>query len=384
MTARLLVALGIAAALGAAPRDPPRAALERAVSALMAAQGEDGGWHSETYGSMRAGAAVTTLVLYALSHVPENVWRPYRERLARAYAFLQTGTRKAGCVANPDGSLDYPTYSSAMLLVAARRLKLDLPADDTRRLVEFLQQAQLGESRSFVVDSPHYGGWDLMGAQKIQRQTSGTNVSVSRFALEALASFDEPSVRTVRERALRWTAGCQRLAGDGGFLFTPDRRSENNKTHLEQPTPATSGPRSYGTATCDGLACLLLAGAARDDERVAAAVRWLVDHPGLDVVPGFEGLPAELDWQNGLRFYYYAAVARAFPYLPADIAQERREKILARLVADQRRDGFWQNDSARMREDDPLICTSMAIIALGELLAQEKSNDPQRGLAPAK
>jgi hypothetical protein len=36
----------------------------------------------------------------------------------------------------------------------------------------------------------------------------------------------------------------------------------------------------------------------------------------------------------------------------------------------QEADGRWQNESARMREDDPLIATALVAAALGELLRE--------------
>ncbi len=374
MTPRLFVLVGALSSLGAAPANSPTdVSLERAVEYLMAAQGEDGGWHSETYGAMRPGAAVTATVLYAMSHVPEPLRERHRERLVRAYAFLETGMRQKGYVANPDGSADFPTYASAMTLVAARRLGFDMSAKDERRLVKYLISAQLTETREFGPDSPHHGGWDLMGAQQIQGQTSGTNVSVSRFALEALSDRKEPEVRCALERAGRWVGGCQNVPGDGGFYFTPDVNSDNNKaeTAEDKNQSGVKYPRSYGTTTCDGLMCLIYSGTDPQDERVTAAVQWLIKHPQINVVPGFEDLPDEIGWQNGLLFYYYAAFAEALHLLPEKEAAKRRDPLTARILSLQRADGRWQNDSARMREDDPLICTSLAIMALGELRPRE-------------
>ena len=102
-------------------------------------------------------------------------------------------------------------------------------------------------------------------------------------------------------------------------------------------------------------------------KRFAAAVKWLVDRPGLAEVPGFEDLPPENDWKEGLTFYYYASLAGTLAWFPAKEAKERRQALLAKIVKAQRENGSWQNDSARMREDDPLIATSLALVALGEL-----------------
>jgi hypothetical protein len=101
---------------------------------------------------------------------------------------------------------------------------------------------------------------------------------------------------------------------------------------------------------------------------VQKSVKWLVDRRSLDVVPGFEELPPELGWQRGLRFYYYASLAEASRHFPPSERDARRRALLELLVREQRADGSWVNESARMREDDPLIATSFALAALGSIL----------------
>jgi hypothetical protein len=339
--------------------------LEKGLAYLMAAQADDGGWHSETYGSMRDGAALTALVLYALSHLPEELRRPYDERLKRAYKFLQRGIAKRGRVAAPDGTLDQPLYGSAMTLTAVKRTRFDAPASDVAALTRYLVAAQLTQQRRFAANDPHLGGWDLLGDPEILGRTSDSNVSVTCFVLEALHDSPDPAAKKSIELARPWIARCQNLPGDGGFMFTPDVKSSNNKA--EWTDQAHRQPRSYGTATCDGLRCLSYAGFKQDDPRVTAAVRWIVDHQDVDAVPGFQDLPPENDWQNGLRFYYYATLAKSLDYLPADAAKQRRQSLQAQLQSLQRNDGRWQNDSARMREDDPLIATPLAVLVLGAL-----------------
>jgi hypothetical protein len=65
--------------------------------------------------------------------------------------------------------------------------------------------------------------------------------------------------------------------------------------------------------------------------------------------------------------------------LPEPVRTQRREAIVAQLVSTQRADGSWRNESARMREDDPLIATSFALVALSESLKyhSEEPHDKQ-------
>ena len=100
------------------------ASLEKALSYLAKAQAKDGGWHSQTYGQLKGGAALTTFVLDTLSHAPTEWRKGQSEAIARGYEFLKAGFAKRGTIACPDGSLDHPTYGAALWLLSRRRLEL--------------------------------------------------------------------------------------------------------------------------------------------------------------------------------------------------------------------------------------------------------------------
>jgi len=339
------------------------------VAYLMAQQAEDGAWHSETYGSMKEGAAITSLILYSLAQLPPEYIAPHRKEIERAFGFLSKGIAKTGYVCNPDGTIDLPTYGSALTLTSASRLGYDLTPAVRKKLLDYLVGAQLTETREFEPTNPHYGGWDLTGAQKVIGQTSGTNVSLVRYVLEAFREVggDDPAVAKSITLARKWIGGCQNFpGGDGGFFYTPEAKLQGNKAQVvDGGAPEEVRARSYGSATVDGIGCLLHLGADRTDERLAAGLRWLEERPSVAQVPGFESFEESIGWEQGLRFYYYSGLAGVLPELPAEKADTIRKQIRERLIADQRKDGSWQNESTRMREDDPLLCTAMALIALG-------------------
>jgi hypothetical protein len=100
---------------------------------------------------------------------------------------------------------------------------------------------------------------------------------------------------------------------------------------------------------------------------VRAGLAWLKDHPEVKYVPGFDE-PEDLNgWGMGLRFYYYQSLAKLLPHFDAKTRAARQQAIRAQIVELQQENGRWQNPSARMREDDPLIATCLAIAALGAL-----------------
>lgn len=332
--------------------------VRRGADFLLRAQAADGGWKSAVYGQLKGGAALTTLVLEALSRLPQPTAED-RAASERGFAFLSAGWAKRKTIAAPDGSLDFPTYGAALWLQARRRLNVPTAALDSQA-TDFLLAAQCGPARGFEAAHPAVGGWDFLSAEDARGVTTGTNLSVTRHVLEALEPTKTEAANHARKAALDWLARCQQR--DGGFAFTPEPGSLNNKA--EYSDEALLQPRSYGPPTCDGVRALLACGVQPSDARVTRATAWLAERKRLDVVPGFEQLPPERGWQRGLRFYYYAALAGLWPLLPDPERSRRREALADLLAREQLSTGAWVSDSDRMRENDPLIATSLALAAL--------------------
>jgi hypothetical protein len=385
----------------AAPADPlpefDRAKVERqtrfAAAWLLAQQDEDGLWRSSSYGALKAGGATTSLAVYALSHLPESSRRPYRKPIAAGFAGLRPGIKERGYACAPDGTADYPVYATAYTLAASRRMQeWDLlPKEERSQLAEFLLSAQVTEARDFSPKNLNYGGWDLLGVSRPKNLTHGTTMSVTATAIEGLIGFEGEQYDAARAATQQWLNKTQRIPDNGGFVFSPDDADAGNKAGREKGESAEGddseqgndetdtdaentplGPAvAYGSTTVDGIAALLAVGQTVDSEQTKAAATWLEKHPAFVTVPGlpFEN---ENDWGIGLRFYYWAGLARAFPLLPEKVAATQRRKLAAHILTLQAEDGSFANTSSRMREDDPLLATSFAIIALGEILAQEE------------
>jgi hypothetical protein len=217
----------------------------------------------------------------------------------------------------------------------------------------------------------------------------------TRRALEALAAFDRWSPFDIpiydraplRERALAFLALVQKrpeaadrqpaaVEGDqpsrilseappydGGFYFSPIVLAANKGRVEEHPTPHW---RSYATATCEGILALLAAGVPREDERVAAAVLWLALHADVDYP---QGVPTEHPepWGEAIRFYHYSVRAEAYRAL--GVCVDERGRLAAAVAKHQRDDGSFVNTaSPLMKEDDPVLCTAQAVVALGNCL----------------
>ncbi len=325
----------------------------------------DGGWHSQTYGAMRGGASMTALALYAASHLSKQHYQ--QSCWHRGLEFLMPGIRLRGFVACPDGSLDFPTYSTAMILSATKRMGMEIPADQRRSMVDFLVTTQLTQVNGFQMDCIDFGGWDSLGGSGATGITSGTNLSVSMQAVEAIAGEEQPDRAATLERAKRWSFGCQNWPdGDGGFFFQPEKNALSNKALWEDESCVQ--PRSYGTPTCDGLSLMIATGVGHAEDRVRKAIHWLTKISQVDSVSGFDKTPPELGWKEGLKYYYYRGLSRVNHLLPAEFKLQQRNDLLHQLLKLQSKDGFWENSNTSMREDDPLIATCVSLIAISNLL----------------
>ena len=109
----------------------------------------------------------------------------------------------------------------------------------------------------------------------------------------------------------------------------------------------------------DSTLALLAVGRPPDDQRIAAARRWLAAHHRDMEVPGFIG-EAYHRWPGGLAFYYSAASTQAFKALHI----ESGTGVVDGLRRTQRADGSWAN---LVKEDDPLIATGFAVRALATM-----------------
>jgi hypothetical protein len=313
-------------------------------------------------------------------------------------------------------SREYPAYTQA---AEARETKLGrqltkVRFDVQRELAGFLVAAQFQESNGFKSSEAAYGGWGFDAPLKPGRP-GHMDLAHTRRAIEALADtkwnhraapyMTIPEVNTRLEHFLRVVQKLPQAAArpqvaapnqaalapppssdseqsssgeiaaitpaadapppfDGGFYFSPVVLDANKGRQEDEPTPHW---RSYATATCDGILALLAAGVPREDERVTAAEAWLQSHTDLDYP---QGVPTEHPepWGEAIRFYHYAVRAEVYRKLgwPAD----ERLRLATAVSAKQDPDGSFVNrESALMKEDDPVMCTALAVVAFGNCLA---------------
>ncbi|MCG8587396.1 MAG: terpene cyclase/mutase family protein, partial [Pirellulales bacterium] len=161
--------------------DDPRAAshdaLQKAAEFLVSQQSaDDGNWYSEVYGKFNKAnqsVAPTAFVVYALAHLPDDLRKPHEPTIRKALDRLRGQITEKGFVGDVDGAAHYPTYTTGMVLATYHRLGWDLPAEDRDAMIRYIESAQLNHTRGWTAEDGHFGGWDLVGDQVIERQVHG-------------------------------------------------------------------------------------------------------------------------------------------------------------------------------------------------------------------
>jgi hypothetical protein len=253
----------------------------------------------------------------------------------------------------------------------------------------WLEAAQFNEANGFERSSVAYGGWGFDVA-KAPGEPGHMDLAHTRRALQALAAYSHqgpglfscgiafPMSNDRAQEFLRIVQKHPKAAArqphssaidssafvapyDGGFYFSPVVLAAN-KGREEIAEDGAPFFRSYATATCDGILALLAAGVPRDDERVVRAEEWLQAHDDLNYP---QGVPTDYSepWGDAIRFYHYAVRAEAYAAL--DWPGDWRAQLAAEVAESQAKDGSFRNTvSPLMKEDDPLLCTALAVEAL--------------------
>ncbi len=365
--------------------DPLRRACEYLWSRQARDGNGDGGWHSATYSFLRSGQALTPFVLFALLQVDqESVPRP-PGAVERALDFLRRHVRVDGTGVDAKGQLgladpelpEYPSYATAFALRCF--LVAGEPRDRPRIevMTRTLRSDQIGARGEFDRASLAFGAWGFGGPRPLGGSPGHVDLSYTRHVLEALrdAGVDDGEMveraetflkllqRHPSERRPQPPGDGSEAPYDGGFYFSPIVLAAN-KGGTGTSESGAEYFRSYATATCDGLLALLAAGVSADDERVEKARSWLRSHPRVDYP---EGVPSDehSGWGESIQFYHLAVRAEAYRALGWP---ETELKALAKHTASRQRDsddGSFRNAHGHlMKEDDPILCTALAVVAM--------------------
>jgi hypothetical protein len=346
----------------------PQAA-SHGIAWLKSHQGADGGWHSQTYGTLRPGVGTTALVVRTLSEDRSaNTTAAYEQGIA----FLTKRREDAGFVVAPDGTSENAVYATALTVIALSQRPMDGSEDHLKAMQQALIAAQHRPAES--MENPDAGGWaSLPTARDHVNMEIPCNISATAAVVRALTARGSVPA-DLRDSAQAFLRRCQNRGtsthDDGGFFFTP---------HIDHPLnkyPATATPNrrlhpvSYFPATCDGLAALARLNGQAPPSVDSRSIHRLTTLPGPSLrTPeslSEKSPPVAID---GLFFYSAAAFADVWQAFPSehDKLEQLRQHFLKAIVDRQHPDGSWTNPVTTMREDDPLISTSFALLALKKL-----------------
>lgn len=386
-----------------------RILLGRSAEHLWRLQADDGGWHSEQYGLLRSGQAYTPLVLYTLLSVPEGVYPRPAYAVTRALQFIRDHMSRSGVVGLDDPEApEYPNYSTAYALQCLVRVGYEGDQLLIDRMRRYLVSEQFCEATGFDPESPVYGGWGF-GGRRPPGSSGHMDIAHTRRVLAALRAAgerdeevfrraelflryvqkdpndkrpqpntaNEPVIADLGTTFLNSVAYAPLSAGaamtmllvgnststfDGGFYFSPVVLSANKGRVTTETAGVPRHFRSYATATCDGLLALWAAGVPLGDDRMVAARRWLAQHPRWDEPEGVPKNQAE-PWADAIYFYHLAVRAEAYGTL--GWPTNARPELVRLLSAQQRTDGSFANAKSHlMKEDDPMLATTLAVTAL--------------------
>lgn len=236
-------------------------------------------------------------------------------------------------------------------------------------------------ARTFIANSQHFGGDIYDGGFGYDRNTQRAyadllNTYYSVEAMQVTAGAEEfrgGSERRIDidwERTIKFIEQMQNKSGsgeenEGGFFYKPGESKAGTTTNDQSMVVF----RSYGSITYAGLLSLIYAEISRNDPRVLSAFHWSARHWSLQENPGMGA--------QGMYFFYNILTKALHAYnsdlipRPDGISLSWREEVAKRLVELQKVEasgmGYWQNDTGRFWENDPVLSTSYSLIAL-ELL----------------
>ncbi len=345
---------GMACAQPQAGQEPQvRAAVAKGLAWLKSQQKPSGAWSEEGM------PALTALPLWALaaSGVPG-----YEAEQQRAAAFLLARQR-------PDGGIYVPkpevkgsglgNYNTAICVAA-------LHAWGKPEGVPAILKA-----RAYIAASQHFGDDAHAGGFGYDResQRAYTDLNNTHFALDAMRRTEGLEDRRPSgerradinwEAALKYVEQMQNREGEtaGGFAYNTEDPKGGTVTNASGRVLL----RAYGSMTYAGLLALVHAKLDRSDPRVRSAVAYGSAHWTLEENPG--------QGQQGL-YFYYNVMSRALSAAGLDevprasgAAVRWRDEVVRKVVSLQRPDGSWANDNNRWWENDPVLATSYALLAL--------------------
>jgi hypothetical protein len=364
-------------------------ALARGGNYLVQQQNDDGYWRSNVYGLLKDGPSLTALALWALPSRDDH-----RGARNRGFETMRRLLRQENGQWRVVEKLEYPVYTASLMILADRlNFQKGGPA-----WLAVLREHQFDARNGWTKDDPFFGGWGYTKAPPVKPKDGSSvspldepNLSATAFAVEAIhaviwekGAYSGMTIQPESQIAADFVERCQNWKlrapaddaafNDGGFHFMLGDSVRNKPGVAGVDSTGATRFRSYGSATADGAWTLLMAKRhLQHNQREVAAQNWLIEH--------FDGMKHPGNYaddrrslQPALDYYYARALLRAGHHFTTTNASEDLilrdhrwvERIAKELLERQQPDGSWRNPAVDVREDDPLIATSFALVALRE------------------
>ncbi len=375
--------------------------ISKAVAYLKTKQdAATGGW--KTQGPGPVFPAVTGLVVAGMMMEPGASAQD--QTIASAANFILKSQK-------PDGGIydaALPSYNTSICVTALARLNTPESKAAAARAVEFLKQLQFSDVvpvNSGIPDGPtpvgkdhaFYGGvgygrhgrpdlsnlaWMLDAMHEAGVEGSDQSFQRAMTFLQRTQMLNKtPDGKVVND--MPYAAGSRQ----GGFIYSTSVNKDQVGQGQSMPTSTieetlddgtrVSRLRCYGSMTYSGFKSYLYADLPRDDARVQAAMGWIRDNYSAEINPGMgkEGL-----------YYYYVVMAKALaawgepelmvragelstdgvPSKAGDVFKPVRwaDDLVENLAALQQPDGSFRSVHERWMENDPVLITAYAVLAL--------------------
>ncbi len=342
-------------------RNEVDAAIDRGLNWLAAQQKEDGSWSNASFPALTALASQT----FSLGKHPDK-----KKILKNVRSFILTKVQKDGGIyTNIKGSKGggLSNYNTAICTTA-----LFLMKDKSLNPI-------IRDARKFIAAGQHTGDDIYKGGFGYDRDTNraytdllNTFNAAETMALTASVEDSRPS--NEKRVDIDWNATIEFIEkmqnkketstdDAGGFFYMPGQSKAGQTTN----DAGVVILRSYGSMTYVGILSLLYADVKPDDPRVMSAFHWSARHWTLEENPGMGN--------QGL-YFFYNILSKCLNTFGRDLIPQKdappiewRQELANKLLSTQKIDpktgqGYWINDSGRFWENDPILATAYALVAL--------------------
>lgn len=355
--------------------------IDIALNWIRQKQNQDGSWSDPDY------PALTALVALCYLRDPS-----YSQKKSNQYpTFLQNALNFIIGKVQPDGGIYTPekglsNYNTSICITTLMATGNPAYKPVIRKARKYLISLQKDDGKKGTSDNVYDGG--IGYGTKEHSDMSNMYLALEALAITKKVETDRQAnsldIGESQSRDLNWQAAlkfierCQNnpkyndqswASNDpdnyGGFVYFPG----NSKAGEISLPDGTKALRSYGSMTYAGLLSFIYAQLEKDDPRVQAAYDWITQHYTLEENPGLG--------MQGL-YYNYHTLAKALAVYGEDNIQVKgqktkinwRKELIEKLVELQKGDGYWVNDHGRWWENDPILVTSYAVLAMKIALSE--------------